>query len=206
MTDLDSLEDAAVTSICFEGLPGAGKTTLIEALAARVPACRVVPETVIRLPHVPSLDDFVRNDLRKEELLRHENGLVLVDRYWPSTVVYHQAEQRLLGRRPTLREVQHDLFGRALFDPDVYVLLDSRACVRRSTAVDGLWPDAAFRSLVREGYRQFAESRRIVVTINVDKLADRPEQLAMRLLRKFISPEYTRKTSGSCNSTNLRLD
>lgn len=147
-------------SIAVEGLPGSGKTSLVQRLSQRCRRVEVINELFEGPPAQPGAAFFARNDMLKEAALNSSHScFVVLDRYWPSTVAYRLAETRLMnGQSRTVREVEAELYGRHLLDPTVWVLLDSGRSLADVYRSDQLWPDPRFRRMVRDAYFDIVRS------------------------------------------------
>ena len=153
-------------SVAIEGLPGAGKTSLIRRLTATTAPVAALPELVLEKPAVADLSFCVRNDLRKVTLCTSYHR-VLLDRYWPSTVAYVLAETRLLGNRTDPEEVTARLYGTEPPHPTAYVFLDRPGAQRHAFAQDGWFGDPRFRRLLRHAYYEiFASATAHVLTVH----------------------------------------
>lgn len=137
--------------MAIEGLPGAGKTTLIDWLKEAIGDVVVVPELVLCESVEPMRAFYVSNDLRKAQLCR-ATGRRLLDRYWASTAAYVLAEERWLGRILEAPAVVACLYGRAPSGPDAYVFLDPPRALDHAYAEDGRFGDPRFRRLLRHAY------------------------------------------------------
>ncbi len=150
--------------VAIEGLPGAGKTTFIAALAARNAHIVVIPELVLAPPTSPTLEYFVANDLRKWELAVGSDRAIM-DRFWASTAAYVLAESRLLGGDEDANTVITSLFHYVPPVPTLCVFLDSDAALDRAFAPDGRFPDPAFRRLLRIAYFDVLAAARVLTWI-----------------------------------------
>jgi len=140
-------------AVAFEGLPGAGKTTLIDAVRLSLPGVVVVPELVLVADAGTSRAFFVRNDLEKSRVAGAARR-ALLDRAWPSTVAYVLAEERCDGLASRPAEVLARLFGSAPTLPTAFVLLDPVRAETRAYASDYRFGDLRFRQELRRAYRE----------------------------------------------------
>lgn len=91
------------TIIAFEGMPGAGKTTIIKILAKKLRGSAIVPQ--IELPALRRDDliaskQYLNAEIRKTEAIRRlskEHKLILVDRTFLTTLAYSYARSRCTG-------------------------------------------------------------------------------------------------------------
>lgn len=63
------MRSKAIRSVAIEGLPGAGKTTLVTELSRIIPGIRIVEELAIEKPDEPSLSFHLQNDRKKVSYL-----------------------------------------------------------------------------------------------------------------------------------------
>ncbi|MGW0998187.1 hypothetical protein ACWD5V_33895 [Streptomyces sp. NPDC002523] len=138
-------------ALAIEGLPGAGKTSLVSSLCYVLPDAKVVPEIVLCPPPSPGRDFFVANDLVKEQIAA-PGGTVVMDRCWLSTVAYVVAESRWAGRRADVVDVVTNLYKDLPTAPSTCLFIDSPRALMLSFAPDGLFPDLRFRLLLRQSY------------------------------------------------------
>lgn len=160
--------------VTFEGVDGAGKSTLIEALAGRLRAeghsvlvthepgegtfGQAVRQLLLGGPHIgPEAELFLFLADRSEHvrtMIRPALGrgdLVLCDRYIDSTVVY-QGYGRGMGIRE-LRDLNHRASGGLVPDRTFILDLSQDEASRRSKKGDRLdREEAAFHQRVREGF------------------------------------------------------
>lgn len=151
------------SSLAVEGLPGAGKSSLISTMAMLFPQLAVLPELVLPLPRQPDARYFAANDLAKIKEAA-ELPCVLLDRTWFSTVAYVVAQERLCGASTCVREVVDDLYATPPGLPDVCLFIDSPTALALGFAHEGLFPQVRFRALLRAAYLE------IFSTFTSDKL------------------------------------
>jgi thymidylate kinase len=128
--------------IVVEGLPAAGKTTLIRRLAAELGAAAVLEECVVpRGPADAPMGDAAaaRNDLAKSDAMAAARGTVLVDRYYYSTVSHVLARDHGRIEPESFERCCHRLYGAALVQPTHLVILQigARESLRRLARRDG---------------------------------------------------------------------
>ena len=141
-----------MASLAVEGLPGAGKTTIVTLVVQKRSEVRLVPGIVLELPRSSSAEFFSANDRAKAEIVRAA-PIAVLDRYWPSTVAYRRAELRYRRRAvPPVLAMRNDVLGGDGIEPTAYLFIDDPAVVADTSATDGLWPDPAFRRLVHAAY------------------------------------------------------
>jgi hypothetical protein len=149
--------------VALEGLMCVGKTSSIARLASGRAGTHVVAEVLPRalveqqprFAHAGESDFYVRNDHAKSSILesRTLGELVLMDRYFVSTVAYKLARDYGRPDAGRTRDEIHRLFP-GVRQPDCWILLEEnagRSCERaaqlRPELLIGLWasPDAVAR-------------------------------------------------------------
>jgi hypothetical protein len=143
---------AVTACIVFEGLPGAGKTTLISQLASLAPHVLVLEEVILPTPNVPDRHFYALNDLAKVARAGSTVQDVLCDRSWASTAAYVLAEERLQQPATSLSDVLWHLYGTQPPAPAAWVFIDSRDALESTYADDGRFGDRRFRELLRNAY------------------------------------------------------
>jgi thymidylate kinase len=163
--------------IAFEGLMRVGKTSTIRALRERHPGLRVVKEVSLSEP-APSSGDggapayYIRNDRLKGRLAAQAaaDQVVLLDRYFLSTVLYRLAEREGLAPDAGLARARIASVFPGIPTPDLWILVREaprasweRAHRQVGERLDGAWRelpfverlaawyDVVFRSLAEEG-------------------------------------------------------
>lgn len=144
-------------SLAVEGLPGAGKSTLIASIKTLRPDIKVVPELVLTPPLQPGRSFFIANDRRKTALIDGISFSV-VDRFWASTVAYVIAEERLSRMEISALDVAIELYGAVPPIPSLCIFLDSHEAVLDTHATDGYFHDRDFRVLLRTAYLDVLEA------------------------------------------------
>lgn len=99
--------------LALEGLPGAGKTSLMHRIKLLFPDIAIVPEVVLASPPRPDRHFFARNDMVRV-FMSETSGAVVLDRSWMSTAAYVIAESRRFGRDVYYDQIVQDLYGGAL--------------------------------------------------------------------------------------------
>jgi thymidylate kinase len=151
-------------SVAIEGLPGSGKTTLVDAVRGPHPEVILLGELVLPAIENPSREFFVSNDRAKAAQCRAHDRVVM-DRFWASTVAYVLAESWMGNDPLTLPQVVESLYGRPLAPPTAWVFLDSKVALQTVNAADGLFPDPKFRRLLRNAYFEILAWLKIPVLV-----------------------------------------
>jgi thymidylate kinase len=126
--------------VAVEGLPGAGKTTMIERLASTF-ATTVIEEVVVDRASGPTdpHDFYMANDLIKGRRMRSLTGIVLLDRYWISTAAYMAAA----GHERATSAAEH--LAEDCPAPDLWAYVDEPSAICHAFSSEGRWPERAFR-------------------------------------------------------------
>lgn len=148
--------------VALEGLPGAGKSTIVRSLR-REPGVTTVPQILPRTPSTRKYFDFYsRSDaLKTQRIVSVRSPIVVLDRYYPSTLSYYWARDARYHVREfprAYRWYRSSLRQRRLLRPDSIVILDtqvedSRKRCRGRHRADDPWTDPEFLRLVRRFYR-----------------------------------------------------
>lgn len=129
--------------IGLEGAPGAGKTTLVEALTQQG-VIATVPEIMIDLEATTGEGDFIVNDELKSAAALASNGAI-VDRSFMSTLAFNFAYEATFGRGNydlVRGEIVRRIMKGSIVVPDAYIYLDIPIEVsldRQSPTNDTLW-------------------------------------------------------------------
>lgn len=129
-----------MSTIVFEGLPSAGKTSLIIRISKKMGAL-MIPETINSRCNYKNIENkFVLNDLNKSEKifeLEKNKSLVLVDRYYYSTVIMRVFLKKLPWTTKSLEYQKFNLYPRnALIEPlgIVYLKIPVEYVIKRISA------------------------------------------------------------------------
>lgn len=130
--------------IFFEGLSGAGKTTLIKEFKA---------DNVIKIPEFINepdelFDDYacMKNDIAKSELAKkNRSEIVLVDRGYLSTLVYGLVRYKVTNGQERFDHIVDWLLknlNSKLIRPDIYIWVDAsnRVCLNRADSNKRILP------------------------------------------------------------------
>lgn len=141
-----------------EGLPGAGKTTVLAALA-NPGHVMVVRELLTREPPDAELAWYLANDADKDALARADSTpVVLMDRSYLSTLAYRYALQQREGGDPydqALAAVTQRLAAGTLHVPDGYLYFrhsPASSLARQSEANASQWRSEQFLKAVQDFY------------------------------------------------------
>lgn len=170
--------------VVFEGLPGAGKTTVAERLAREldlplVPEW-VFPEATLRR-FAGSVPFFLFNDLLKEQCARHFQGhTVLMDRH------HHGALAFLTASGGPGAERYVDLLRAGALEPaELLVVLDVPAAVSiarqpRAARAEARFGDLASLEIMRAYYLTIPGCEVVPATGPLDGVLDRCRELVTR--------------------------
>jgi thymidylate kinase len=154
--------------IALEGLPGAGKTSLKNALFEG----HILVERIDQiLPSDPqddtilSLGDIVRSDyLKTRQIIASHSEIIILDRYYHSTLAYQYAYDKLRGTQtfmPLKEEYRRALDEGCLVRPDVtfYINVPLEDSYKRKGRQrgDDLWVDPHFLEYTHEYYSDSSE-------------------------------------------------
>lgn len=185
--------------LALEGLPGAGKTSLLLAIGYRFPGVRVVSEMVLAPPSQPNRDFFVANDIAKLRRSRGNNHVVM-DRCWISTVSYVAAESHWHGGQTNIEDIVADLYPRRPAIPTTCLFIDSAAALACAFATDGLFADLRFRTFLRQSYYNCFDHLGIPVRVVLDNSSSSTLPVISALLsdhRDIREGELTEASQGS---------
>lgn len=170
--------------VYIEGLPGSGKSTLIERLSLRFPDLHTIGEYIDTTNSVDALNDgdetfFVRNDENKYKTARLKAGLCIVDRGHLSTILYNKAYEKIKGQLPVDVDRWYSdkiLAGNML--PDAYIHLDTvpaTSLARRAKSDwDNMWDYEEALEFASIGYREYMakyEAHIPVLHLSADSLS-----------------------------------
>jgi thymidylate kinase len=158
------MEEKESLVVYVEGIPGGGKTSIINRLAQKFPD-RVlgVPEYVNPRKNNEGQNYFMKNDEMKWKIARNsEKVLTFVDRGHLSTVIYSLAELKI-KENTNMLEVLDWYFESVLIEkrlPDYYVLLNidpTLSLERRkdSWSADNMWDYREALEFANQYYAKF---------------------------------------------------
>lgn len=113
--------------IHFEGLSGAGKTTILSFLEKK--GYSIVPEFVLKHHNEINLEICKKNDITKciiAKKLTKNSDFVLVDRGYMSTLVYETTKEQVLGDKyqSNIKSWYCENINLTLIKPDLYLYID----------------------------------------------------------------------------------
>lgn len=175
--------------IVLEGLPGAGKTSLLEALTSRLRAIGI-PESVLTneavqstivIPNRNSEHIYMLNEELKSRIAIHfRDQLVIMDRNYASTLALNYAKYKIDSDTDYVRVLDWYYAGRGdtLAIPDLYVYLTIPVaqCNKRKNRQPSpfdIWTRPEYLEASKDYYDVFFQVlepavRRIVIDANVD--------------------------------------
>lgn len=149
--------------VILEGLPGAGKTSLLSLLSHEF-FC--VPES---LPHfgsgITGEEDYLRHDFEKLRLARASGHVALIDRGYASTLAWSHARLLVDGALE-----YYDLLGYVAkylqhnyCQPDIYILIDvdpeiSLTRKNRPVIKEDIWTQARYLTASHRFYEHYFEA------------------------------------------------
>jgi len=144
----------------FEGLPGSYKSSVIEKLIENHPLFVHIMEILDCVEGDKNdFNYYVMNDKEKSKALHllNSNEVVLVDRYWHSTVLYHCASTNPMSC-PDIRAYLNEIYGIQLFDKYyyIYMKIDCERSHEKSKThdIDSNWLSYNFLKTMHSFYDQ----------------------------------------------------
>lgn len=209
--DAFSFHDEPGTLVVVEGVPGAGKTSAIAAVASGLGAATLpeIDHVTHQPPACPHDQDtlaewYVDAELRRQQQLREvlrSNRIVIQDRCVLSTVAFAFARSAAGSREARRRLLQRLTDGPKFVMPDAIIILDvdvATSLSRRRSYVDDkryrIWFDPIFLARFRRFYHRTAHRLMRCTTISFDTSAASP-QMVGAVLRQFVVTQVARRTS-----------
>ena len=154
-------------AVVFEGLPGCGKTSLVNLLAPKLNATKI-PEILDQgelwrgARETEDQDFFWLNDVSKMRLAKSSMGIALVDRGYASTLAYNYARTAIDNTdvyRKILDKYYKDIVKSNL-TADLYVYIDipvEHAFARKDREIErgNPWKDPAYLKEISAFYEMF---------------------------------------------------
>ena len=164
-------------NIVFEGLPGAGKTTLISALMKDKNGI-ILGEFCDGVEgRLGDIEYFVNNEKKKDEIMRSNPGnrVCCVDRLWQSTLV---ANAVICGvtEKKELKDLYKIIYKGYEFENYVYVFLDMPSEISLARNVNSeevrkcMWFDELFNKKAYGMYHLLYENLEYVIDKEVSKI------------------------------------
>ena len=185
--------------VAIEGLPGAGKTTLVKHLSHKCRGSLVISELVI-WPKDKNIDEdfFVKNDYEKFRIIENQDvdkTLILLDRSYLSTLVYNLALSNIPRKINSIKTFQCYLLKQSIFYPDLIVFLNinERISLQRSSYSHSdkiyfdNWEKEDFLKLIIKHYAYYLKhidrivETKTVKTIKIDADKMEPSLVARRV-------------------------
>ena len=114
----------------LEGLPGAGKTSILKNLSQEV---FIIDE--ILNPMIVSEVSYLENDFRKLDRAKQSGGVALIDRCYPATLAHNYARFYLDGSSDYYELLsklcQYKLSGAVAPDAYIYIQINPETSLRR---------------------------------------------------------------------------
>lgn len=163
----------------FEGLPGSYKSSVINELIKRNPSFVNVKEILDCVEGDENdFNYYITNDkMKSKTLLSQKNkDVVLVDRYWHSTVLYHSASMNPTNY-PDIKKCFKEIYGAQLFDEYyfVYMKIDCKRSHEKSKThdIDSNWLNYDFLQTMHSFYEKMYDNiselnRRLLGKIKID--------------------------------------
>lgn len=179
--------------VVLEGLPGAGKTTVLRHLNAA--GIATINELVLPEPAVADENFFLENDRRKYDVVTGDN--TVMDRNFISTLCFNTAHDSVFhtNRRTAINQSIIDMqTAGVVWQPDLYVWLRcsvSTSLERQSKTNDPIWSNAAFLQAVDDQYRGYFAGHSIAsIVINTDELScNDVAQRIIKILSRIDQPK-----------------
>lgn len=158
-------------NIVFEGLPGAGKSTIIQVLQLELDNSIVLNEFLDNIQgDNRDIEYFLTNERMKYEIMKgKKNDFCLVDRFWQSTLVYNAVSCGATNLEE-LKSLYKILYKDQVFEDYTYVYLrvPSNISLIRHTNVgidDCIWFNKSFNQkalyiydMIYENIQEFSPS------------------------------------------------
>ncbi|MNC00977.1 thymidylate kinase [compost metagenome] len=153
-------------NVIFEGLPGAGKSTVIAAIQRTTENGQllVLDEFLNHIPGDPrDIAYFLNNEAEKNERMKgRASGMVLCDRLWQSTLVYNAVACNVQSPDELL-SLQKIIYKNKTFEDYIYVYLSlpsSMSLSRHSnTGMDDcIWFNPTFNSRAQYIYEMLYDN------------------------------------------------
>ena len=157
--------------VVLEGLPGTGKTTLVAMFECQTGG-RAISQFVMPIDPALGDDQYLKNDLKKDQLLTSATTPAVMDRDYTSTLAFLHASQRRGRYEDILRQIQQGM-GKTFHLPDVYVYLKvspATSIARKSQASrEAIWNNLGFLSKMTRFYEDyFSYMKRICAVVEID--------------------------------------
>ncbi|MBU4502363.1 MAG: deoxynucleoside kinase [Nanoarchaeota archaeon] len=185
-------------AVVFEGLPGCGKTSLINLLASELNVTKI-PEILDQgklwgeAKETENQDFFWLNDVSKMRLAKNSTEVALVDRGYASTLAYNYARtaiDKTNDYQRMLDKYYEDIVENNL-TADLYIYVDTpieSAFVRKDRKVEkgNPWRDPTYLKGIITFYEMFfTEMERCTPTIRLGRTLSL-EQLVKELEHKIV--------------------
>ncbi len=144
-------------TICLEGLPGGGKTSLTD-LFKKNKHYSVVNEIIAKIPEKPNQEFFLKNDKLKAIKAKKLPMDTIVDRGFASSLAYDYARYKIEDNyeifETSLKYYNDAKSNNLLPDIILYLTLGVNCSLRRKNrkASENIWTNASYLYIIKEFY------------------------------------------------------
>jgi thymidylate kinase len=178
--------------IALEGLPGAGKTSILNSLCKQKDICLLQQFEVAIDAKIDDQLQYINNDVFKSCLTQKTSSRICVlDRDFTSTLAFNYAKSRMNGSAEysSLLTRYKEMLGTELVLLDIYVYLrltPELSIARKKREQDSIWSNPEFLTYLKEFYDDYFDYLKHIAFVVEINTADESLEKAIKHVKKII--------------------